>query len=47
MKSVQTLIDALKEEIDLTSDISPVVTVSRRNLRTLIEFVEKEYSDND
>lgn len=47
MKTVQTLIVALKEEIDLTSDISPVVTVSRRKLRSLIELIEKDHSDND
>lgn len=47
METAQSLVDALKEEIELTSDISPVVTISRRNLHALIELIEKEYSDND
>lgn len=42
MKSIQMLATALLEEVNETSDISPVVTVSRAKLQKLLELLTEE-----
>ena len=42
MKSIQMLATALLEEVNETSDFSPVVTVSRAKLQKLLELLTEE-----
>lgn len=45
MHSIQTLAKDLLEEVNETSDFSPVVTVSRAKLRALLELLTEESDD--
>ena len=45
MKTIRTLAAALLEEVNETSDFSPVVTVSRAKLRALLELLTEESDD--
>jgi len=45
-KRIQTLATVVSNEVDETSDLSPVVTVSRRNLRRLLEEILADNKDD-